>query len=37
MSMNINVSALVADESGVAVVVLEVLDHKKYEERFDYS
>jgi len=28
---------LVADESGVAVVVLEVLDHKKYEERFGYS
>jgi len=28
---------LVADESGVAVVVLEVLDHKKYDERFGYS
>ena len=28
---------LVADESGVAVVVLEILDHKKYEERFSYS
>jgi hypothetical protein len=28
---------LVADESGVAVVVLEILDHKKYEERFGYS
>jgi len=28
---------LVADESGVAVVILEVLDHKKYEERFGYS
>ena len=27
----------VADESGVAVVVLEVLDHKKYEERSGYS
>lgn len=27
---------LVADESGVAVVVLEILDHKKYEERFGY-
>ena len=28
---------LVAESSGVAVVVLEVLDHKKYEERFGYS
>jgi hypothetical protein len=28
---------LVADESGVAVVVLEVLDYKRYEERFGYS
>jgi hypothetical protein len=28
---------LVAEETGVAVVVLEVLDHKKYEERFGYS
>ena len=28
---------LVADESGVVVVVLEILDHKKYEERFGYS
>jgi hypothetical protein len=28
---------LVADESGVTVVVLEVLNHKKYEERFGYS
>jgi len=28
---------LVADESGVAVVVLEILNHKKYEERFGYS
>lgn len=27
---------LVAEESGVAVVVLEILDHKKYEERFGY-
>jgi hypothetical protein len=27
---------LVADGSGVAVVVLEILDHKKYEERFGY-
>ncbi len=30
------VYTLVADEGGVAVVVLEVLDHKKYEERFGY-
>jgi hypothetical protein len=28
---------LVAEETGVAAVVLEVLDHKKYEERFGYS
>jgi hypothetical protein len=28
---------LVADESGVAVVILEILGHKKYEERFGYS
>jgi hypothetical protein len=28
---------LVADGSGVAVVVLEILDHKKYEERFGYG
>ena len=28
---------LVADGTGVAVVVLEVLDHKKYDERFGYS
>jgi len=28
---------LVADVSGVAVVVLEILDHRKYEERFGYS
>jgi len=28
---------LVADESGVAVVVLEIMDHKKYEGRFGYS
>jgi hypothetical protein len=27
---------LVAEETGVAVVILEVLDHKKYEERFGY-
>jgi hypothetical protein len=31
------VYTLVADESGVAVVVLEILDHKKYEERFGYD
>jgi hypothetical protein len=29
--------ALVAEETGVAVVVLEVLDHRKYEERFGYG
>jgi len=28
---------LVAEETGIAVVVLEILDHKKYEERFGYS
>jgi hypothetical protein len=28
---------LVAEETRVAVVVLEVLDHKKYEERFGYG
>ena len=28
---------LVAEETGVAVVVLEILDHKKYEERFGYG
>jgi len=28
---------LVAEESGVAVVVLEILNHKKYEERFGYK
>jgi hypothetical protein len=28
---------LVAEETGVAMVVLEILDHKKYEERFGYS
>ena len=31
------VYTLVAEETGVAVVVLEVLDHKKYEERFGYG
>ena len=28
---------LVADETGIAVIVLEILDHKKYEERFGYG
>ena len=28
---------LVAEETEVAVVILEVLDHKKYEKRFGYS
>jgi hypothetical protein len=28
---------LVADESSVAAVVLEILNHKKYEERFSYG
>ena len=28
---------LVAEEIGVALVVLEVLDHKKYEGRFGYG
>jgi len=28
---------LIGDKSGVAVVVLEVLDHKEYEKRFGYS
>ena len=28
---------LVAEETEIAVVVLEILDHKKYEERFGYS
>ena len=27
---------LVAEETGVALVILEVLDHKKYEERSGY-
>jgi hypothetical protein len=27
---------LVADESGVAVVVLEIMNHKEYEKRFGY-
>jgi len=28
---------LVADASGIAVVVLEILDHKDYEKRFSYK
>jgi len=28
---------LVADESGIAVVVLEILSHKEYEKRFGYK
>ncbi len=28
---------LVAEGKGVAVIVLEILDHKEYEERFGYS
>lgn len=31
------VYTLVAEEGGVAVVVLEILDHKKYERRFGYA
>jgi hypothetical protein len=31
------VYTLVSEETGIAVVVLEVLDHKKYEERFGYG
>jgi hypothetical protein len=31
------VYALVAEQTGVAVVVLDVLNHKEYEERFGYS
>jgi len=31
------VYTLVAEETGVAVVVLEILDHKKYEARFGYG
>jgi len=27
---------IVADESGIAVVVLEILNHKEYEKRFGY-
>lgn len=28
---------IVGDESGLAVVVLEILSHKEYEKRFGYS
>jgi hypothetical protein len=28
---------LVADESGIAVIILEILDHKEYERRFGYN
>ena len=28
---------LVADESGIAVVILEILSHKEYEKRFGYK
>ena len=28
---------LVADQSGIAVVVLEILNHKEYEKRFGYN
>jgi hypothetical protein len=28
---------IVGDESGLAVVVLEILNHKEYEKRFGYS
>ena len=28
---------LVTDESGIAVVVLEILSHKEYEKRFGYK
>jgi len=31
------VYTLVADRSGVAVVVLEILNHKEYEKRFGYK
>jgi len=31
------VYTLLAEESGIAVVILEILNHKKYEERFGYS
>jgi hypothetical protein len=28
---------LVADETGIAVVIIEMLDHKAYEKRFGYK
>jgi len=28
---------LVAEKTGIALVVLEILDHKRYEERFGYK
>jgi hypothetical protein len=28
--------SLVADESGIALVVLEIMNHKEYEKRFGY-
>lgn len=28
---------LVADESGITVIVLEILSHKEYEKRFGYN
>jgi len=31
------VYTLVADESGIAVVILEILSHKEYEKRFSYK
>jgi hypothetical protein len=31
------VYTLVADESGIAVIVLEILSHKEYEKRFGYK
>jgi hypothetical protein len=31
------VYTLVADEKGIAVVVLEILNHKDYEKRFGYK
>jgi len=31
------VYTLVADKSGIAVVVLEILSHKEYEKRFGYK
>jgi len=36
-SANRLVYTLVADESGIAVVILEILSHKEYEKRFGYK